>query len=201
VSARETLSWTSSLLSFEASSSRCLRVACSPLERGALLLEPTQRLFSHQVFPLERSLGLDEESPLLQKRGLRLLARGLLLMELLLRRGERGGLVRQARPQPLGLLGLLLILTLPGLCPLEGRAVPLKLGTSRGHLGLPLRHHGARPTRSSRALCSASSRSTSAAFTLSTVGTSSAAWASSFGGWSRRPPPGTPATGQGSSGP
>jgi hypothetical protein len=116
-----------------------------PLERGTLLLEPTQRLFSRQVFPLEHSPGFDEGSPLLLKLGLRVLARGLLLTELLLRRGERGGLVRQARPQPLGLLGLLLSLTLPGLRPLEGRTVLLKLGTSRGHLGLPLRRHGARP--------------------------------------------------------
>jgi hypothetical protein len=69
----------------------------------------------------------------------------LLLTELLLRCGERGGLVRQARPQLLDLLGLLLSQTLPGPRPLEGRAVLLKLGTSRGHLGLPLRRHGARP--------------------------------------------------------
>jgi hypothetical protein len=33
-----------------------------PLERGALLLESTQRLFSRQVFPLEHSPGLDEGS-------------------------------------------------------------------------------------------------------------------------------------------
>jgi hypothetical protein len=40
------------------------------------------------MFPLERSPGLNEGSPLLLKLGLRLLARGLLLTELLLRRGE-----------------------------------------------------------------------------------------------------------------
>jgi hypothetical protein len=64
-----------------------------PLEHSALLLEPPQCLYSRQVFPLERSPGLGEGSPLLLKLGLRLLARGLLLTELLLRRGERGGLV------------------------------------------------------------------------------------------------------------
>jgi hypothetical protein len=111
-----------------------------PLECGALLLEPTQRLLSRQAFPLECSLGLGKGSPLLMKQGLRLLARGLLL-----RRGKRGGLVCQGGPQPLGLIGLLLGLTLPGPRPLEGRTVLLKLGTSRGHLGHPLRRHGARP--------------------------------------------------------
>jgi hypothetical protein len=116
-----------------------------PLEHGALLLELTQRLFSRQEFPLECSPGLGKGSPLLLKLGLHLLACGLLLMELLLRRGKRGGLVRQGRPQPLGLLVLLLGLTLPSPRPLEGRAVLLKLGTSGGHLGLPLRRHGARP--------------------------------------------------------
>jgi hypothetical protein len=50
-----------------------------PLERGTLLLEPPQRLFSCQVFSFERSLGLSEGSLLLLKLGLRLLARGLLL--------------------------------------------------------------------------------------------------------------------------
>jgi hypothetical protein len=116
-----------------------------PLERGALLLEPTQRLFSRQTFPLERSPSLGEGSPLLLKLDLRLLARGLLLTKLHLRRDKRDGLVRQGCPQPLGFHGLLLGPTLPGPRPLEGRAVLLKLGTSRGHLGLPLRRHGARP--------------------------------------------------------
>jgi hypothetical protein len=146
-----------------------------PLERGALLLKPTQRLLPRQAFPLEHSSGLGEGSPLLLKLGLRLLACGLLLTELILRRGERGGLVRQGRPQPLSLPGLLLSLTLLGLRALEGRAVLLELGTSRGDLGLPLRRYGARPRQSSRAFCSASSRSTSAVFNLSTAGTSSAA--------------------------
>jgi hypothetical protein len=116
-----------------------------PLERDTLLLEPTQRLLSRQAFPLERSSILGEGSPLLLKLGLRLLARGSLLTELLLLRGERGSLVHQGRPQPLGLLGLLLGLTLPGPRALEGRAVLLELGTSRGDLGLPRRRYGARP--------------------------------------------------------
>jgi hypothetical protein len=70
--------------------------------------------------------------------------RGSLLTELLLRRGERGSLARQGRPQPLDLLGLLLGLTLPGPRPLEGRAVLLELGASRGDLGLPRRRNRAR---------------------------------------------------------
>jgi hypothetical protein len=71
-----------------------------PLERGAILLEPTQCLLSRQAFPLKRIPNLGEGSLLLLKLGLRLLARGLLLMELLLHRGERGSLFRQGRPQP-----------------------------------------------------------------------------------------------------
>jgi hypothetical protein len=47
-----------------------------PLDRGALLLEPTQRLLLCQAFPLERSPGLGEGSPLLLKLGLRLQVRG-----------------------------------------------------------------------------------------------------------------------------
>jgi hypothetical protein len=89
-----------------------------PLERGVLLLKPTQHLLPRQAFLLKCSPGLGEGSPLLLKLGLCLLARGLLLTELLLRRGERGGLVRQGCPQPLGLLGPLLGLTLPGPRPL-----------------------------------------------------------------------------------
>jgi hypothetical protein len=65
-----------------------------PLERGALLLEPTQRLFPRQAFPLERSPGLDEGSPLLLKLAFRLLARRSLLPELLLRHDDHNGLVR-----------------------------------------------------------------------------------------------------------
>jgi hypothetical protein len=71
-----------------------------PLERGALLLEPTPRLLLRQALPLERSPSLGEGSPLLLELGLRLLARDSLLTGLLLRRGERGSLVRQGRPQP-----------------------------------------------------------------------------------------------------
>jgi hypothetical protein len=116
-----------------------------PLERGTLLLEPTQRLFSRQALRLERSLGLGKSSTLLLKPGLRLLARSLLLTELFLHHGERGGLVRQGNPQPLGFLGPLLKLTLPGPRPLEGRAVLSELGASRDDLGLPRRRDGARP--------------------------------------------------------
>jgi hypothetical protein len=116
-----------------------------PLERGTLLLERTQRLFSRQALPLERSLGLGKSSTLLLEPGLRLLARSLLLTELFLHRGERGGLVRQGRPQPLGFLSPLLGLTLLSPRPLEGRAVLLELSASGNDLGLPRRRDGARP--------------------------------------------------------
>jgi hypothetical protein len=62
------------------------------------------------------------------------------LAKLLLHRSERGDLLLQVSPQPLGLLGLLLGLSLPGPCPLEGGAVLLKLGLRRGEGGLLLRH-------------------------------------------------------------
>jgi hypothetical protein len=77
--------------------------------------------------------------------GLRLLARSLLLAELLLRRSERGSLVPHGRPQLLGFLGPLLGLTPPGPHPLEGRAVLLELCASGGDLGLPHRRDGACP--------------------------------------------------------
>jgi hypothetical protein len=94
-----------------------------PLERGALLLELTQRLLPRQALPLERGSGLGESSLLLLELGLRLMARGPFLTELLLRRGERVGLAHQGRPQPLHLPGLFLGLALPDPRPLEGRAV------------------------------------------------------------------------------
>jgi hypothetical protein len=118
-----------------------------PLERGALLLELTQRLLPRQVFPLERRLGLGESSLLLLESGLRLLVRGPFLTELLLRRGERLDLARQGRPQPLCLLGLFLGLALSGPRPLEGRAVLLELGAGSGDHGLPRRRYGARPRK------------------------------------------------------
>jgi hypothetical protein len=64
-----------------------------PLERGALLLELTQRLLLRQALPLKHSPGLDESGPLLLKLAFRLLACDSLLPELLLRRDDRSGLV------------------------------------------------------------------------------------------------------------
>jgi hypothetical protein len=102
-----------------------------PLERGTLLLELTQRLLSRHALPLERGPSLDESGPLLLKLAFRPLVCGSLLPELLLRRGERGSLVRQGLLQPLSLL--------------EGRAAPLELGAGGDDLGLPRRRDGARP--------------------------------------------------------
>jgi hypothetical protein len=53
-----------------------------------------QRLLPRHALLLERGPGLDECGPLLLKLAFRLLACGSLLPELLLRRGERGSLVR-----------------------------------------------------------------------------------------------------------
>jgi hypothetical protein len=113
-----------------------------PLERGALLLEPTKRLLPCQALPLKCSPGLGESGPLLLKLAFHLLAGDSLLPELLLRRDDRGGLVDQARPQ---LLGHLFSLALPGPRSLEDCAVPLDLGARRDHLCLPLGRHGVRP--------------------------------------------------------
>jgi hypothetical protein len=63
--------------------------------------------------------------------GLRLLASGPFLTELLLRCGERGGLAHQGRPQPLRILGLLLVLALPGPCPPRGPRGPVGAGRGR----------------------------------------------------------------------
>jgi hypothetical protein len=70
------------------------------------------------------------------------LTRAPLLATLLLHRSKRGDLLLQVSTQPLSLLGLLLGLSLPGLCPLEGGAVLLKLGLRRGEGGLLLLHCG-----------------------------------------------------------
>jgi hypothetical protein len=90
------------------------------------------------MLTLEGSPSLSKGGPLLLELSLRLLARALLLQELPFHRGECGNPVRQVRPQLLGLLGLLLSLALPRPCSLEGCAVLLELGSSRGDLRLPL---------------------------------------------------------------
>jgi hypothetical protein len=109
------------------------------------LLELTQCLLLCQALPLKRSPGLSESGPFLLKLAFRLLACNSLLSELLLRRDDRGGLVDQAGPQLLGLIGPLLGLTLSGPRSLKGCAVPLVLGASGDHLRLPLGHHSVRP--------------------------------------------------------
>jgi hypothetical protein len=70
-----------------------LRAARAPLKCGALLLELALRLFPPQMLALEGGPGLGEGGPLLLELGLRLLARDLFLLEPILRRGNRGGLV------------------------------------------------------------------------------------------------------------
>jgi hypothetical protein len=69
-----------------------------------LLLESAQHFLALHPLLLKRGPGLDERCPLPLKLAFRLLACGSLLPELLLRCGERGGLVRQGCPQPLRLL-------------------------------------------------------------------------------------------------
>jgi hypothetical protein len=152
----------------------CLR----PLDYDTLPLKEALGLFSCQVLALEGGSSLSKCGPLLLELSLCLLARVSLLPKLLLRRGEGGGLVRQGGPQLLGLLSLPLGLALPSTRSLEGRVVLLELGTSRGHLRLPLRRHGPRPAKSSRVFRSASSRSRSAVLTFAMAEASSAARAS-----------------------
>jgi hypothetical protein len=65
-----------------------------PLERGALLLESTMGLFPRQTLALEGGPSLSKGGSLLLELSVRLLARVPLPLKLLLRRSERGGLVR-----------------------------------------------------------------------------------------------------------
>jgi hypothetical protein len=82
-----------------------------------------QRFFTRHALLLERGPGLDEHRPLPLELTFRLLAGGSLPLELLLRRGERGGPVRQSNLQPLRLL--------------ERRAALLDLDAGGGDLCLP----------------------------------------------------------------
>jgi hypothetical protein len=116
-----------------------------PLKCSMLLLKPALRLFPCQMLALEGDPGLDKGGPLQLELGLRLRARDLFQPELLLRRGERDGLVRQAGPQLLRLFGLIFNLALPRSRSLEGCTVLLELGPNRGHLGLPLCRQALRP--------------------------------------------------------
>jgi hypothetical protein len=75
-----------------------------PLECGALLLESALRLFPRQTLTLEGDSSLSVGSSLLLKLSACLLARILLPLEPLLRRGKGGGLVSQAGPQQLASL-------------------------------------------------------------------------------------------------
>jgi hypothetical protein len=93
------------------------------LERGTLSQELAQCLFARHAPLLERGPSLDESFPLLLKLAFRPLACSSLLLELLLRRGERGILVCQGCLQPLSLL--------------KGRAALLELGVGGGDFGLP----------------------------------------------------------------
>jgi hypothetical protein len=108
------------------------------------------------------------------------LARGPLLTELLLHCGERDSLVRQGRPQPIGLLGLLLSLTLPGPRPLEGRAVLLEQGVSGGYPRPPTPPRWCAPPPDLPAPCAARRHAPPAPFSPSRP-------------WRRPPRPGRPA--------
>jgi hypothetical protein len=72
------------------------------------LLESALGLFPRQTLALEGGPSLSKGGPLLLELSLRLMAFMPLLLKPLLRRGKGGGLVRQASPQLLDLLGLLL---------------------------------------------------------------------------------------------
>jgi hypothetical protein len=111
------------------------------LKRSMLPLKMALALPLGPRFALKGGLGLLEGGPLLLELSLHLMACALLLTELLPHRGKRSDLVRQIGPQPLGLLGLLLSLALPRLCPLEASAVLLELSLHRGERRLPLRRY------------------------------------------------------------
>jgi hypothetical protein len=98
---------------------------------------------------------------------------------LLLCRDDRSGLVDQASPQLLGLLGPLLGLTLPGPRSLEGCVVLLELGTNRDHLRLPLCRHGVRPRQILPRPPQRLVRSISVVRTASTAEAPSVGWPSS----------------------
>jgi hypothetical protein len=93
------------------------------------LLESVLGLFPRQTLALEGGPSLSKGGPLLLELSLHLMARILLLLKPLLRRGKGGGLVRQPGPQHLGLLGLLPGLALPGPRPVEGGEVLLELSS------------------------------------------------------------------------
>jgi hypothetical protein len=76
--------------------------------------------------------------------GFRLLTHTPLLAKLLLHRGERRDLLLQVNTQLFGLIGLLLYMSLLGLCPLEGGAVLLELGLCCSKSGLSLCQRGLR---------------------------------------------------------
>jgi hypothetical protein len=83
--------------------------------------------------------SLSTGGSLLLKLSARLLARILLPLEPLLRRGDGGGLVSQAGPQQLDLLSLFLGQALQGPCPLVGGAVLLELSSVGSQLPLKFR--------------------------------------------------------------
>jgi hypothetical protein len=108
-----------------------LLLKCSPnhLERGALLPELAQCFLARHPLLLKRGPGLNKRRPLPLELAFRLLTGGSLLLELLLRCGKRGDLVRQGCLQPLRLL--------------ERRTALLELGAGSGELHLPCRREGA----------------------------------------------------------
>jgi hypothetical protein len=111
------------------------------LQHSALLLELALRFLPCHAFVLKDGSGLLKGRPFLLETSFHLLACALLLLELLLHRGEQGNTVCQVGPQLLGLFGLLLDLALLRPRPLEGCVVLLELGSSQSELRLPLRRY------------------------------------------------------------
>jgi hypothetical protein len=96
-------------------------------------------LLPSRALTLDGGSNVLEGSPLLLELSFRLLARAPLLVELLVHYSERRGLHLHGNAQLLGLLGLLLRLSLSGLCPLEGGTVLLQLSLRLSQGRLPLR--------------------------------------------------------------
>jgi hypothetical protein len=145
-----------------------------PLNCGTLLLELALRLFPPQTLALEGGPGLGKSDPLLLELGLRLLARDFSCRSCSSVVASVAALSAKLVLSPSASLAL----SCAWLC--QARA-PSRVvqscwswarteATSASHSAARVRA----PARSSRALCSASSRSTSAVFSLSIAETSSA---------------------------
>jgi hypothetical protein len=121
-------------------------------ELNVPLFQRLLRRLASGTLPLERRPGVGKSGPLLLELPLSPLAGGTLLLELVLRRGERSDLGVEGGLQLVGLLGLqlgrarpLLDLALLGLSLPEPRTDLLVVGPDGAHLRLPVGCQRAHP--------------------------------------------------------